>query len=80
MSNVAKIASEATAGFGGYLRCESCGRRSRSLTKMQQASYYADGWPRCCGYTMRWWTQRQIDAAEVPPVADDLPAGTENQP
>lgn len=23
------------------------------------------GWPKCCGYTMRWWTQRQIDAGEV---------------
>lgn len=56
-------AARATEGFGGFLRCESCGY-SRELGDLR--SHYATGWPRCCGYTMRWWTQRQVDAGEVP--------------
>ena len=23
-------------------------------------------WPKCCGRTMHWWTQRQIDEGEMP--------------
>lgn len=57
-----KIASD-LAGFGGYLRCETCGHR-RVLGDI--GGKLARGWPKCCGYTMRWWTQRQIDAGEVP--------------
>jgi hypothetical protein len=60
-STIAAI-SAATQGFGGFLRCEMCGRR-RNLGNI--ARHYRHGWPRCCGYTMRWWTQRQIDAGEV---------------
>lgn len=59
----AVIASNATAGFGGYLRCETC-QRCQPLGDASE--HYAKGWPRCCGYTMRWWTQRQVDAGEVP--------------
>lgn len=51
------------AGFGGFLRCEKC-RADRELGDV--AGYLAHGWPKCCGYTMRWWTQRQIDAGEMP--------------
>ena len=50
--------------FGGFLRCEVCNRKE---ALSQVAGYLAHGWPSCCGYTMRWWTQRQIDAGEVPP-------------
>ena len=53
--------SEATAGFGGFLRCERCGARGQVKSR-----YWSTGWPTCCGYAMRWWTQRQIDAGEVP--------------
>lgn len=60
------ICAEATAIFGGFLRCEDCGHR-RQLGNL--AANYRDGWPRCCGYTMRWWTQRQVDAGEVPEMA-----------
>jgi hypothetical protein len=48
-------------GFGGYLRCESCGA-AQSLGDV--AGYLRDGWPRHCGYTMRWWTARQVAAGE----------------
>jgi hypothetical protein len=48
--------------FGGVLRCETC-KRSRPLGSI---GYKLDhGWPKCCGYTMRWWTQRQIDEGEM---------------
>lgn len=65
MKTGAEIAVAATGSFGGYLRCESCGSE-RPLSRLDQAHYYANGWPRCCSYTMRWWTQRQINAGEVP--------------
>ena len=50
-------------GFGGFLRCESC-RYQQDLGSV--GFMLRVGWPKCCGYTMRWWTQRQIDAGEVP--------------
>lgn len=59
-----KIASD-LRGFGGVLRCEKC-YYARSLGDV--AYYLHAGWPRCCGYTMRWWSQRQIDAGEMPSV------------
>ena len=55
-----KIAGDLT-GFGGYLRCETCGHRQ---TLGNVANKLRNGWPKCCGYTMRWWTQRQVDAGE----------------
>jgi hypothetical protein len=53
------------AGLGGYLRCETC-RRVVEFYPSARADYLRRGWPKCCGDTMRWWTQRQIDAGEVP--------------
>lgn len=52
--------------FGGFLRCEEC----RTVIELQAGAagrYTAKGWPTCCGQTMRWWTQRQVDAGEVTP-------------
>lgn len=51
--------------FGGRLRCETC-RTGWAMEPGMAGRYTAKGWPRCCGYTMRWWTQRQIDAGEMP--------------
>lgn len=48
------------AGLGGILRCGECGTED-TLTAYGIASYLRDGWPRCCGYTMTWITQRQLD-------------------
>jgi len=59
-----KIASD-VAPLGGFLRCETC-RVTAPLGQARIGRYLTTGWPRCCGYTMRWWTQRQIDAGEVP--------------
>jgi hypothetical protein len=59
------VIGQALGGFGGFLRCESCGA-VEDMTDDRAGRYTADGWPRCCGYTMRWWTQRQVDAGEVP--------------
>jgi len=51
--------------FGGHLRCESCGF-GYPMRPGMAGRFTAKGWPRCCGHTMRWWTQRQIDAGEMP--------------
>lgn len=45
--------------FGGILRCTTCGTK-RPLGDV--AVKLAHGWPKCCGYTMRWVTQRELDA------------------
>lgn len=49
--------------FGGFLQCGACGHREELG---DVGSRLRDGWPKCCGYTMTWWTQRQIDAGEAP--------------
>lgn len=56
-----KIGSK-LASFGGHLECGVCGRiepLGNTTNKL------ANGWPKCCGYTMRWLTQRELDAMEV---------------
>jgi hypothetical protein len=50
--------------FGGFLRCEVCGE-TRDLNSGDAGRYTSQGWPRHCDLTMRWWTQRQIDAGDV---------------
>lgn len=50
--------------LGGFLRCESC-HHTKPLGDVGKK--LGEGWPKHCGYTMRWWTQRQIDAGEVEP-------------
>lgn len=49
---------------GGILRCETCLR-----IQDPRGEYMSVGWPKCHGQTMRWWTQRQIDAGEMPAPA-----------
>lgn len=66
MTTLSEAMSGALSGYGGYLRCEECGRK-RMLGDPAHRVLTA-GWPKCCGYTMRWWTQRQIDAGEAPEV------------
>lgn len=56
-------AYEALNDFGGYLRCGTCGA-TQPLGNASERLTRA-GWPKCCGYTMTWLTQRQIDAGEV---------------
>ena len=50
---------------GGVLRCETC-LTMHVLEPGDTGHYTAHGWPKCCGSSMRWWTQRQIDAREMP--------------
>jgi hypothetical protein len=48
------------AGFGGILRCTGeCGR-TEELDAAKIERYLRHGWPKCCGYTMRWVTQREL--------------------
>lgn len=48
---------EELKGFGGILRCESCGLK-RPLGNI--GIKLQNGWPKCCGYTMRWVTDREL--------------------
>ena len=48
--------------LGGLLRCTVCGRE-QPLGHVGEK--LVNGWPECHGYTMRWITQRQLDANEV---------------
>lgn len=57
--------AEAAAPLGGFLRCEVCHRREE-IDKGLIGRYLQHGWPRCCRYTMRWWTARQVKAGEAP--------------
>jgi len=50
------------ADFGGHLECESCGRVEPFGGI---AVKLAHGWPECCGYTMRWWTQKELVEREA---------------
>lgn len=43
--------------FGGKLQCMECGYE-QPLGHI--ASKLKSGWPKHCGYTMRWWTERQL--------------------
>lgn len=66
MSGVIGAIGTSLDQFGGFLRCEVC-RRQQDMHKGDAGRYTGHGWPRCCDLTMRWWTQRQIDAGEVTP-------------
>lgn len=44
-------------GFDGILRCEKCGL-TRGLGNI--GNKLQNGWPKCCGYTMRWVTDREL--------------------
>lgn len=63
--------TEAVAGsvnhFGGIIRCETCGRWE---PVGDAGRYMRNGWPKCHVYTMRWWTQRQLDAGEMPVLTE----------
>lgn len=48
-------------GFGGLLRCTVCGREA---PLGDTSEHLRNGWPMCCRYTMRWITQRELDAAQ----------------
>lgn len=64
MTTLAESIGNDLRGFGGFLRCEQCGHVWTGA--LDTGRFIAHGWPKHCGYTMRWWTQRQIDAGEVP--------------
>lgn len=58
------VLAESVNGFGGILRCGTCGATAPLGNAGERLTRI--GWPQCCGYTMTWWTQRQIDAGEMP--------------
>jgi hypothetical protein len=61
MSDLADAIGGELRGFGGILRCEQC---HREVPLGDVGFKLRDGWPKCHGYTMRWWTARQVEAGE----------------
>lgn len=55
-----KIAGNLTE-FGGVLRCMECGKERPIGGKGQISHRLATGWPKCCGNTMRWVTDAELD-------------------
>jgi hypothetical protein len=64
LRNIQGDVGETLDAFGGFLRCEKCGA-TLDLDSGDAGRYTSKGWPRHCNLTMRWWTQRQIDAGEA---------------
>lgn len=62
MTTIGEAIAPDLRAFGGILRCETC---SRMKALGDVGAHLDNGWPKCCGYTMRWWTQRQIDSGEM---------------
>lgn len=58
--------------FGGHLRCTVCGREQ---PLGDTTSHLRNGWPMCCSYTMRWLTQRELDAEAKARLIDGDPRG-----
>jgi len=56
----AEIAEDGAAA-GGVLRCTTCKREQPVGDAGDVGNYYRHGWPRCCGYTMKWVTRRLLD-------------------
>ena len=50
--NVAQ-AIEWAVGSTGTLHCDFCAKQIR-MYRGDTARYVDNGWPQCCGYTMRW--------------------------
>lgn len=48
---------------GGILRCTAC-TKTEPLGDI--SLHLRLGWPRCCGLTMRWVTQKELDAEATP--------------
>jgi hypothetical protein len=63
--NLHKELADELEGFGGVLRCTVCGHE-KSLNDI--AGWLKGGWPRHCNYTMRWYTQRELDKKTGVPV------------
>jgi hypothetical protein len=49
-------AAAAIEPMGGFLRCEEC-QHQEPIGDV--AGRLKNGWPKCCGYTMRWVTGRE---------------------
>jgi hypothetical protein len=47
--------------FGGYLQCLVC---AGTQPLGDTADKLANGWPKCHGYTMRWWTANNVRDGE----------------
>ena len=53
-----EILCTALESFGGHLECMTC-HRIELLGNVTERTFGVLGWPKCCGYTMRWITARQ---------------------
>lgn len=47
--------------IGGVLRCTACGSEEPVGGASTISLYLQVGWPRCCGLTKRWVTQKELN-------------------
>ena len=61
-----KVYEADLSSFGGILRCLTCGReQSLERGEAERRTYDGEGWPKCCGHTMRWITERELKEASL---------------
>jgi len=56
---VAEVTKELDS-LGGHLECTKC-HKTKQLSKNKISYYLSNGWPECCGQTMQWYTQKELD-------------------
>jgi hypothetical protein len=60
MTKVHESMATDLAKLGGILRCNSC-KEEMPLEEVRLGGFLSHGWPKCCGYTMTWVTQKLLD-------------------
>jgi hypothetical protein len=61
MNRMKQSLGEELKGFGGHLECTVCGHK-RPLGNF--GAKLSNGWPMCCGSTMRWFTRKELEALQ----------------
>lgn len=47
--------------FKGILRCDKCGSSQVIASERHLTEFFSAGFPQCCGETMRWVTQYELE-------------------
>lgn len=67
--------AKSLVGIGGHLECMECGHL-QPLNEAAMAERLTNGWPKHCGYTMRWITARQEQGNDLQPSDPDTSTET----
>jgi hypothetical protein len=59
MSAFHEAVAKDISGMGGILQCPTC-KNKFPLAEGRVGGFLAHGWPKCCGLTMEWITDKQL--------------------